>query len=136
MTDKNTWGQHLLLDISGCNENVCSKDAIADFVRNLVIEIDMRSFGDPIIEHFAVHDYDAVGYSLVQLIETSTITGHFSDNNRDAYLDIFSCKRFSKDKVIEVVDKYFAPKTVRAAFLSRGVKLPTQAPFEDYPNTK
>ena len=132
MTNNNTWGQHLLLDISDCNANVCSKSAIAVFVRELVDAIDMKAHGEPIIVHFAEHDYDAVGYSLVQLIETSAITGHFSDNNRDAYLDIFSCKSFNQDTVIQVVEKHFAPQRIRAAFLERGVNLPSHAPFQEY----
>jgi S-adenosylmethionine/arginine decarboxylase-like enzyme len=99
----NVWGQHLLLDLAGCNANVCEKEAIADFVRELVPAIDMKAYGEPLIVHFAEHSYEAAGYSLVQLIETSAITGHFGDNNRDAYLDIFSCKEFSEDIVIQVV---------------------------------
>jgi len=132
MTNHNTWGQHLLLDIGDCNTNVCSKSAIAVFVKELVDAIDMKAYGEPVIVHFAEHSYEAAGYSLVQLIETSAITGHFSDNNRDAYLDIFSCKSFSKDTVIQVVEKYFAPQKIRAAFLSRGVDSPPEAPFQEY----
>ena len=120
------------MDISDCNTNVCSRSAIAIFVQELADAIDMKVYGKPIIVHFAQHDYDAVGYSLVQLIETSAITGHFSENNRDAYLDIFSCKSFNQDTVIQVVEKHFAPQRIRAAFLERGVNLPSHAPFQEY----
>jgi S-adenosylmethionine/arginine decarboxylase-like enzyme len=126
------WGQHLLLDLGGCNENVCKKDAIRLFVKELVNTINMKAYGEPIIVHFAEHSYNAVGYSLVQLIETSAITGHFSDNNRDAYLDIFSCKRFEQQDVIQVAKKYFSPQKIHTAFLDRGVDLPIQSPFLQY----
>lgn len=86
------WGWHLILDCASCNLNIQSPNAIREFVADLVHEIDMKAYGDPIIVHFATHDPQKGGYSLVQLIETSAITGHFVDSNGDAYLDIFSCK--------------------------------------------
>lgn len=129
MSSQNIWGQHLLMDIGGCNENVSLKEAIRAFVKELVDAIDMKAYGEPTIVHFAEHSYEAAGYSLVQLIETSAITGHFSDNNRDAYLDIFSCKSFNQDIVVEVVEKHFSPQKIHAAFLNRGVDMPLQSPF-------
>jgi len=129
MSSHEEWGQHLILDIGDCNENICHKDAISIFVKELVKEIKMVAYGEPVIVHFAEHSYEAAGYSLVQLIETSAIMGHFSDNNRDAYLDIFSCKSIDKDIAIQVVKKHFSPKRIHAAFLQRGIELPLQAPF-------
>jgi S-adenosylmethionine/arginine decarboxylase-like enzyme len=128
----NVWGQHLLLDLAGCNANVCEKEAIADFVRELVPAIDMKAYGEPVIVHFAEHSYEAAGYSLVQLIETSAITGHFSDNNRDAYLDIFSCKEVAEGIVIQVVKKHFAPQKIFSAFLDRGAALTERAAFRQW----
>lgn len=129
------WGQHMLLDMGGCNMNVCKKDAIADFVQELVNAVEMKAYGEPQIVHFAEHSYEAAGYSLVQLIETSAITGHFSDNNRDAYLDIFSCKAFEQEAVIKVVKKHFAPQRIHVAFLDRGAELPVQIPFQQWEET-
>jgi len=130
--NRKPWGQHLVLDLGGCNESICRKEDISDFVKELVREIKMIAYGEPVIVHFAEHSYEAAGYSLVQLIETSAIMGHFSDNNRDAYLDIFSCKSIDKDAAIRVVKKHFAPQQVRAAFLDRGIDLPLQSPFQEH----
>lgn len=129
MSNNKPWGQHLVLDLGGCNENICQKESISIFVKELVKEIDMVAYGEPTIVHFAEHSYEAAGYSLVQLIETSAIMGHFSDNNRDAYLDIFSCKCIERDAAIRVVEKHFSPKKIHAAFLERGIDLPLQPPF-------
>ncbi|NGX32812.1 MAG: hypothetical protein K1060chlam4_00865, partial [Candidatus Anoxychlamydiales bacterium] len=62
---------------------------------------------------------DAAGFSFVQLIETSSITGHLVDKNGDAYIDIFSCKEFEIDPVKKVLNKFFAPKKIRVIFLTR-----------------
>ena len=129
MQRKNIWGQHLILDMGGCNENIARKESIRAFVAELVDAIDMVAYGEPIIEHFATHSQAATGYSLVQLIETSAISAHFSDHNRDLYLDVFSCKAFDRNIVVRVVDKYFAPKSIYMLSLGREAKHPVQPPF-------
>jgi len=129
MPGNKPWGQHLILDIAGCNDNVRKEVAIRAFVKELLAAIDMVAYGNPVIEHFAEHLADAAGYSLVQLIETSAVTGHFSDNNRDAYLDIFSCKAFDNDKVITVIEKHFEPGSMHMISLARDAKQPPEKPF-------
>jgi len=129
MQTENVWGQHLILDMGGCNENISRKESLRAFVGELVDAIDMVAYGEPIIEHFATHSQAAAGYSLVQLIETSAITAHFSDHNRDVYLDVFSCKSFDGDRVVQVVDKYFEPESIYTLSLGREAKHPVQPPF-------
>jgi S-adenosylmethionine/arginine decarboxylase-like enzyme len=129
MQNNTIWGQHLILDMGGCNENISRRESIRDFVIELVDAIDMVAYGEPVIEHFATHSQEAAGYSLVQLIETSTICAHFSDHNRDVYLDVFSCKAFDRDRVVQVVDQYFAPTSIYALCLGREAKQAVRAPF-------
>ena len=123
------WGQHLILDMGGCNEHISRKESIRAFVAELVEAIDMVAYGEPVIEHFATHSEAAAGYTLVQLIETSAITAHFSDHNRDAYLDVFSCKSFDENMVVQTVEKHFAPESVYTLSLEREAKHPVQVPF-------
>ena len=114
------WGYHLILDCKAGNlDQIQSKENIELFVEELVAEIDMVAYGEPVIEHFATHDPDKAGYSLVQLIETSSITGHFIDQNGDCYIDIFSCKQFDIETAQSVVDKYFSPSQTKVTYLTR-----------------
>lgn len=114
------WGYHLILDCSSCDIScITSRDTLYQFIKTLVQEIDMKAYGEPLIEHFAEHDPEAAGYSLVQLIETSSITGHFVDKNGDAYIDIFSCKTFEVERAKSVVQKYLHPKKIRMTFIHR-----------------
>jgi S-adenosylmethionine/arginine decarboxylase-like enzyme len=129
MQSQDVWGQHLILDMGGCNENIARKESLRAFVAELVDAIDMVAYGEPIIERFATHSQAAAGYSLVQLIETSAISAHFSDHNRDVYLDVFSCKSFDENRVVQVVDKYFEPQSIYMLFLGREAKHPVQPPF-------
>ena len=124
-----SWGFHLIVDAAGCNDNILFESGLRGFLNDLLPAIEMISYGDPIIKHFAEHLPEAAGYSVVQLIETSAITGHFSDKNRDAYLDIFSCKEFDKDKALEIIQQHFKPTSMNVLFLDREAKKPARMPF-------
>lgn len=116
------WGQHLLIDgITADIEKVKDKKNISDFVSQLVVDIDMVSYGPLWIERFATHDPEKAGISFIQMIETSNITGHFVDKDGSFYLDVFSCKDFSVTKVIELVNEFFGSesKNLRIRNVSR-----------------
>lgn len=107
-----------MLDISGCNpEKIRSAENIKNFAKELVKEIDMVAYGEPLVVHFG--EDDKMGYTLVQLIETSNICGHFCESDNTAYLDIFSCKEYDIVKAQQVVAKFFDYKTVKVNYLER-----------------
>ena len=116
----NTWGYHLLLDCtSGHKDAITSKQNVYNFIKELVIAIDMAAFGEPWIERFATHDLSKAGISFCQMIETSNITGHFVDADGNFYIDVFSCKPFDNQVVLDMVTKYFNPEKIRVHFISR-----------------
>jgi S-adenosylmethionine decarboxylase len=55
----------------------------------------------------------------MQLIETSSITGHFAEGDGDAYLDIFSCKLCDIEVAKAVVRRFFMPRKIRMTYLTR-----------------
>lgn len=113
------WGYHLMLDCSGCEiDSIASRQNIYDFVKDLVDRIDMTAHGEPIIEHLLPGD-PKQGYSLMQLITTSNICGHFMELDGTAYFDIFSCKPFDIEVAKMVVNEYFHPRRMRVNFLTR-----------------
>jgi S-adenosylmethionine decarboxylase len=122
------WGQHLVLDLAGCpRDRLTNADHLRDWVRDLVDAIRMKAYGEPQLEHFATHSYDAAGYTLLQLIETSNICAHFAENLGQVYIDIFSCKRFDNDVAVQVCRRYFAPEQVEMTVLERGRFAPALA---------
>lgn len=113
----------MILDCAACDvEAVRSGEAIREFCGDLVESIEMVAYGEPLVEHFATHVPEAAGYSLVQLIETSAITGHFCDASGDAYVDVFSCKDFDPEVAISVVHKHFRPGSIRCMDLPRDAR--------------
>jgi S-adenosylmethionine/arginine decarboxylase-like enzyme len=122
MSEVTPWGYHLVLDCAGCNHNaITDRDNIYNFVKQLVVDIDMVAYGEPQIVNFG--SGDKAGYTLVQLIETSNICCHFVNENDTMYLDVFSCKPYNDAVVEELVSKYFGVKSMRKAFFTRKAML-------------
>ena len=107
-----------MLDCSECNDGIKSRDNIELFVKTLVQRIDMIAHGEPIIEYLLPGD-PKQGYSLMQLITTSNITGHFIEPNYTAYFDVFSCKEFETQLVIDTVKEFFGATKIRLNFITR-----------------
>lgn len=111
------FGYHLMLDCSGCT-GIDSRENIYRFTKDLIQRIDMTAHGEPIIEYLLPGD-PKQGFSLMQLITTSNIAGHFMELDGTAYFDVFSCKTFDAQTVQAVVQEYFAPERMRVNFITR-----------------
>jgi len=113
------FGYHLMLDCSECDSRITNRDIIYKFSKDLVKRIDMIAHGEPIIEFLCPGDLEKEGYSLMQLITTSNIAGHFIDHHRHMYLDVFSCKKFNPEIVVATVKEYFGANKIRVNFITR-----------------
>lgn len=111
------WGYHLLVDMSGCNDDINDINIVVKFVKELVILLDMKPIGDTIA--YYIDDETGKGVTAVQIITTSTITFHGDDIGKCVYLDVFSCKPYDSDSVLTLVDKYFSPTNKKHQFLHR-----------------
>ena len=112
------WGYHLILDCADADpESIRSAENITEFAKELVKNIDMVAYGEPQVVHFG--SGNKTGYTLVQLIETSNICCHFVEESNTFYLDVFSCKPFEPQDVLDTVNKYFKVKEHKAAFINR-----------------
>ena len=117
-TKKRSWGYHLRIDAAGCDPDaIRSKNTIKEFSQSLVKGIDMVAYGKPHIIRFGTSVQK--GYTLVQLIETSNITAHFSEDSNEVYLDVFSCKSFSQNDAIRIFKEYFKPTKMNRNFCNR-----------------
>lgn len=114
------WGYHLTLDCSDCNRfKIKDEQHVKDFIKELMVRIDMKPIGDTRVEYTAAEFPDKAGLTAVQIIVTSTIVAHFIDSTGDLYLDVFSCKQFDIETVVNTVDEYFLPTNTRVNFLTR-----------------
>lgn len=103
----NCWGLLSSLDVKNCNpELIRSAEAIKEYVVKLCDLIQMKRFQDTIVVNFG-SDEKVAGYSMVQLIETSVISGHFANITNAAYIDIFSCKLYNPYEAAEFTREFF-----------------------------
>ena len=115
----NYWGYHLMLDVKGCDRTkVTDPEYISKFTKDLVKMIDMVAYGEPQVVHFA-DNTELAGWTVIQLIETSNIMGHFLDDSGDLYMDVFSCKEYDKKIVIKAIKDYFNPEKIKTKFVKR-----------------
>src|SRR3989338_10604164 len=115
------YGQELILNLYDCNiEKISSEKEIRTFVVTLCDDIiNMVRYGEAQIPHFGHENPVTSGYSLVQLIETSCVTGHFSEHKRSAYLNIFSCAWFDAEKTSAYCQDFFGAKRCETTLLKR-----------------
>ncbi|MDP1538849.1 MAG: S-adenosylmethionine decarboxylase [bacterium] len=114
------YGKELTLDLYDCDPKIIrSKKKILEYSNKLCDLIKVKKYGKPIIERFALHLDYAAGYSLVQLIESSLVSGHFSELWNGAYINIFSCKDFDDKKAAAFTKKFFNAKIIKKRTLIR-----------------
>lgn len=106
-TRKKYWGITVSVDMRSCNpELIRDADKIKKFVDELCRLIKTRKFGECVVVNFGEKE-EIQGYSMVQLVETSLVSGHFANKTNSAYVDVFSCKYFNPYEVADFCQKYF-----------------------------
>lgn len=117
---KKVFGYELILDLKGCDSKIItSKKKLQEYVDKLCKLIKMKKYGKTLLPYFGENTLHTKGYSLVQLIETSSITGHFSDHLGTAYINIFSCKKYDHKLAKRFTRQFFKAKVIKNHFLIR-----------------
>ncbi len=117
---KQTFGWELIMDLYDCNrDTISNEDSIRRFARELCNVIDMNPYGETQVPYFGENQEHTKGYSLVQLIETSSIVGHFSESTGTAYINIFSCKEYDIEVAEVFTKQFFEAQSVYSRFIIR-----------------
>lgn len=105
-----SWGIITSIDLHSCDPAYI-RDAkkIKLFVVRLCRFIRATKFRECTIVHFGKRK-EVAGYSMVQLIESSLVSGHFANESNNAYVDIFSCKYYDPRGAAEFSKKFFRAK--------------------------
>ena len=119
--DENHWGLMVSVDLGECEHaRNTSGEVITQFAIDLAKYIDMKRYGEPIVVHFGAEP-KVMGYSLIQLIETSQISGHFAEDTDRAFIDVFSCKAFLPERTAEFCKEYFGAKKMQYSISFRDI---------------
>jgi S-adenosylmethionine decarboxylase len=117
-----SWGYQLVLDCFGCDEAVCCDlDRGYEFLDKICVHLEMTKQTQPYIFKTCEVTYPGrPGYSGWLPIIESGIQIHTSAKNRFISVDVYSCKAFSEQGVIEFVKRWFAPEQIETCLLHRG----------------
>jgi S-adenosylmethionine/arginine decarboxylase-like enzyme len=108
------YGKELSIDLYDCDpEIIKSAKKLKEYVATLCKVLEVKPFGPTTVKRFALHIGHAAGYSLVQLIESSLLSGHFSEMWNRAYLNMFSCNDFDDEKAVAFAKEFFKAKRAK-----------------------
>jgi S-adenosylmethionine/arginine decarboxylase-like enzyme len=117
------WGFHLLIDLKGLNvdEDLLNNEYYLNLFLTEIVEVaDMKLWGAPTFKRLTECEPHLSGTTIIAPIHTSSIVIHICDKTKEAYIDIFSCKNFTRENIINIVDKYLRPSVRTFKFLHRG----------------
>jgi S-adenosylmethionine decarboxylase len=120
--DQTSWGFQLVLDCFGCDEaTCCDLERGYEFLDKICRHLNMTKQTQPYIFKTCETTFPGKpGYSgWVPIIE-SGIQIHTSANNRFISIDVYSCKAFSEEGVVDFVKDWFRPQQIDSCFLHRG----------------
>lgn len=121
MEEGTLWGMLTSIDLFGCDpEIINSEEDVKRFVVELCDLIEMKRYGECQIYRFGSGDKE--GLSFLQLIETSLISGHLSNDLKSAYVDCFSCKYYDPEIVTEFSKAFFHANKARKTVVPRRSK--------------
>ena len=119
------YGKELVLDLHECYTDNFNRKGIRKYCKDLCERIKMQ--------REKLHFWDYTGYpeeyekapahlkgtSAVQFIRTSNITIHTLDDLKRIYINVFSCKQFDAQVVIDCSLVYFGGKVMSAYEIGR-----------------
>lgn len=101
------WGMSVSIDLHSADpKKIRDGKFITQFMKDLVVFIKMKAYGEPIVVNFGSSP-EVFGYSAMQLIETSSITAHFANKTNSVHIDIFSCSPYRPQEAGLWCKEYF-----------------------------
>lgn len=119
------YGYELILDLNGCNPHMFNRQSIKEYFKKLCDQIKMTRCDLHFWDDFGVPEEEqqtsphTKGTSAVQFILTSTIVIHTLELTGAAYINIFSCKEFEKDKAESFSKEWFDANEIHSHFIER-----------------
>ncbi|NOQ56179.1 MAG: S-adenosylmethionine decarboxylase proenzyme [Nanohaloarchaea archaeon] len=102
-------GKHLILDLKCCKnmEKLSDTSFIESFLLELVRISEMKAITKPKVLYYEHEVKEESGVTGFVIISDSHISIHTYPTKKALYLDIFSCKQFDVDKIVNYVRETF-----------------------------
>lgn len=112
-------GKHLTLDCFGC-EGLDNEEIVKEFLEELPSKINMNKVSKVKIVNYKHEDEEKSGITGFVLIAESHISIHTYPKKSYMGVDVFSCKDFDENKVVNYVKEKFKCKNIVKNLISRG----------------
>lgn len=118
--------KHIKILGKGNSSILLDKEAISEFLKNIVSEVKMVQLGEPILYEVPLNtdnlnsdDFmDEGGVTGVIILTTSHCAIHTWPLRQEFHLDIYSCKEFDKEVAIKFVSDFFQCYKIKASDLT------------------
>lgn len=118
-----TYGLHLMIDGYGADpRKLDDVGLLFETLDGLPALIGMHKIGFPHIAQFK--QTDIAGISGIIMIMESHISVHTYSKKGFFSMDVYSCKRFEHEKVIETMRQTYVPDDLEIVLVDRGKKFP------------
>ena len=109
-------GLHLMID--GETQNSVNQETIKYILTDLPQRIDMHILEGP---HIIQGVPENPGYTGIEVIDKSHIAIHTFNKNNTISIDIYSCKNFDVEKVVEYLKNYIDFKVITTRVIKREI---------------
>jgi S-adenosylmethionine decarboxylase proenzyme len=118
-------GIHLIIDVivkDIKNPNLCSENIIEEYLDECIKISDMEEVASMLYK-FEPND-NLNGITSIRALSTSHISIHTWPENNYISIDLFSCKYFNVDNIIEYTKNYFNAKRLDISIINRDIGIP------------
>ena len=120
MTEKE-FGLHLILDLEKCDRGkLIDNKFIYGFLNKIVSLCSMKPLIPPYIVEYKDPWASTPGLTGFVVIAESHVSIHTFPDNNYVFLDIFSCKTFESESIIEFIKKELNAKKATLNIIERG----------------
>jgi len=122
---RSEFGPHLMLDCRGCNaEKIGNLDFVWHFLNDLPEKIGMTKIIQPYVFPYEGLIPEDRGITGMVVIAESHITFHSFTEKDYFFFDIFSCKHFDVNRVVDLVREAFEVQNMDRHEALRGLDFP------------
>lgn len=95
---------HNIFDLENCNEKIGDRDVLHKFVEKIAEAVEMKILEGPVIAQGMEQN---PGLSAFAIVDFSHISVHTFIKHHEALVDIFSCKKYEREKVLQICKEFF-----------------------------
>lgn len=125
------FGEHLIFDAYGCDPQALNDPRLcAQVLRHICKLCEMRALSEPFVVEAsgneALGGKDPGGYSGFMIIQESHISIHTFVKRGFVTIDVYSCKPFNSDTLVEYLRSVFKSYDEQIIKFERGLKYPAE----------